>query len=203
MVLRGDVEKLGSNDARNTWKPVDKFILTDDGLLYYVGTSCRKRDEQDEDAKLRLVVPTTMIQRSLAELPRLVRRQISRCSPDVPTGEAELRLIGPARRRAKHVKSCSDCSSSKRRPQLRGYSHGNILAERPFQIVSMGFFIPLPKYRHGHTSILLFQCSFTGFIIAKAMSNISSLMVAQVFGECINHASGHYHSFATTEILAL
>ncbi|KAI9987302.1 hypothetical protein PInf_023297 [Phytophthora infestans] len=42
----------------------------------------------------------------------------------------------------KHVKSCPDCSSSKSRPQLRGYSPGNVLAERPFQTVSMDFVIP-------------------------------------------------------------
>ncbi|GMG16075.1 unnamed protein product [Phytophthora fragariaefolia] len=33
----------------------------------------------------------------------------------------------------RHVRSCPDCSSSKSRPQLRGYSPGNILVERPYQ----------------------------------------------------------------------
>ncbi|KAH7491752.1 Transposon Ty3-I Gag-Pol polyprotein [Phytophthora ramorum] len=90
----------------------------------------------------------------------------------------------------KHVKSCLDCSSSKSRPQLRGYSPGNILAERPFQIVSMDFVIPLPKSRRGNTALLLFQCSFTGFVVAKAMSDTSALMVAQAFEECIYRRFG-------------
>ncbi|GMF40633.1 unnamed protein product [Phytophthora lilii] len=51
----------------------------------------------------------------------------------------------------KHMKSCPDCSSSKSRPHLRGYSPGNVLAERPFQIVSMDFVIPLPKSQREST----------------------------------------------------
>ncbi|GMF35569.1 unnamed protein product [Phytophthora fragariaefolia] len=35
-----------------------------------------------------------------------------------------------------HVKSCPDGSSSKGRPQLREYSPGNVLAERPLQIMA-------------------------------------------------------------------
>ncbi|KAG2797605.1 hypothetical protein PC113_g21669 [Phytophthora cactorum] len=90
----------------------------------------------------------------------------------------------------KHVKSCPDCSSSKSLPQLRGYSPGNVLAERPFQIVSMDVVIPLPKARRGNTALLLFQCSLTGFVIAKAMSDTSALSVAQVFEECVYRRFG-------------
>ncbi|KAG3061664.1 hypothetical protein PI125_g24670 [Phytophthora idaei] len=85
----------------------------------------------------------------------------------------------------KHVRSCSDCSTSKSRPQLRGYSPGNILAERPFQIVSMDFVIPLPKSRRGNTALLLLQCAFTGYVIAKAMADTSALKVTQAFEECV------------------
>ncbi|KAG3074365.1 hypothetical protein PI124_g14721 [Phytophthora idaei] len=87
----------------------------------------------------------------------------------------------------KHAKSCPDCSSSKSRPQLRGYSPGNVLAERPFPIVSMDFVISLPKTG---TALLLFQGSFTGFVIAKDMSDTSALRVAQVFEECVYRRFG-------------
>ncbi|OWZ01536.1 hypothetical protein PHMEG_00027055 [Phytophthora megakarya] len=70
-------------------------------------------------------------------------------------------------------------------PQLRGYSPGNVLTERPFQVVSMDFVIPLPRSRRGNTALLLWQCSFTGFVIAKAMSATDALAVAKVFEECI------------------
>ncbi|ETI30462.1 hypothetical protein F443_22415 [Phytophthora nicotianae P1569] len=49
----------------------------------------------------------------------------------------------------------------------------------------MDFVIPLPKTRRGNTALLLFQCSFTGFVIAKAMSDTSALSVARVFEECV------------------
>ncbi|OWY94157.1 hypothetical protein PHMEG_00036193, partial [Phytophthora megakarya] len=88
-----------------------------------------------------------------------------------------------------HVKSCLDCSSSKSAPQLEGYSPGNVLAERPFQVVSMDFVIPLPKSRRGNTALLLWQCSFTGFGIAKAMSTYT-LTVAKVSEECIYRSFG-------------
>ncbi|OWY96947.1 reverse transcriptase, partial [Phytophthora megakarya] len=79
----------------------------------------------------------------------------------------------------KHVKSCLDCGSSKSLPQLKGYSPRNVLAERPFQVVSMDFVIPLPRSRRGNTALLLWQCSFTGFVIAKAMSDTDALTVGQ------------------------
>ncbi|OWZ02349.1 reverse transcriptase [Phytophthora megakarya] len=87
----------------------------------------------------------------------------------------------------KHVKSCPDCSSSKSKPQARGYSPGNILAERPFQIVSMDFVIPLSKSRRGNTALL---CTFTGSVIAKPMSDTTAFKVAQVFEESIYRRFG-------------
>ncbi|KAE9177913.1 hypothetical protein PF004_g25641 [Phytophthora fragariae] len=90
----------------------------------------------------------------------------------------------------KHVRSCPDCCSSKSRPQLRGYSPGNVLAEGPFQMVSMDFVIPLPKSRRGNTALLLFQCAFTGFVMGKAMSDTTALVVAQAFEECVYRRFG-------------
>ncbi|OWZ01075.1 hypothetical protein PHMEG_00027610 [Phytophthora megakarya] len=49
----------------------------------------------------------------------------------------------------------------------------------------MDFVIPLPKSRRGNTSLLQFQCAFTGFVIAKPMSDTTAFKVAQVFEECI------------------
>ncbi|OWZ13657.1 LOW QUALITY PROTEIN: reverse transcriptase [Phytophthora megakarya] len=84
---------------------------------------------------------------------------------------------------ARHVRSCLDCSSRKGRPKIRGYSPGNILAERSFQVVSMDFVIPLPKSRRGNTALLLFQCAFTGYVM-------TALRVAQTFEECVYRRFG-------------
>ncbi|OWY94043.1 reverse transcriptase, partial [Phytophthora megakarya] len=49
----------------------------------------------------------------------------------------------------------------------------------------MDFVIQLPKSRRGNTALLLWQCAFTGFVIAKAMSETDALTVAKVFEESI------------------
>ncbi|GMF45103.1 unnamed protein product [Phytophthora fragariaefolia] len=85
----------------------------------------------------------------------------------------------------RHVHACADCSTSKGKPHLKGYSPGNVLAERPFQLLSMDFVTPLPKTRRGNTSLLLFQCSFTGYVIAKAMSSTKAQDVTGVFVEYV------------------
>ncbi|GMF56502.1 unnamed protein product [Phytophthora fragariaefolia] len=52
-------------------------------------------------------------------------------------------------------------------------------------MVSMDFVIPLPVTRRGNTALLLFQDHFTGFIIAKAMSETGALELAKAFAECV------------------
>ncbi|OWZ07092.1 reverse transcriptase [Phytophthora megakarya] len=82
---------------------------------------------------LRLVVPTTMIQEVLHN-----------CHDSIEGGHQvkhDYYWIGLYADVEKHVKLCLDCSSSKSLPQLKGYSPGNELAERPFQVVSMDFVI--------------------------------------------------------------
>ncbi|OWZ02769.1 reverse transcriptase [Phytophthora megakarya] len=64
-------------------------------------------------------------------------------------------------------------------------THWKVDIKRPFQIVSMDFVIPLPKSRRGNTALLLFRCTFTGFVVAKPMSDTTAFKVAQVFDECI------------------
>ncbi|GMF46755.1 unnamed protein product [Phytophthora fragariaefolia] len=65
-----------------------------------------------------------------------------------------------------------------------------MLTERPLQIVSMDFVIPLPKSRRGNTALLLFHCTFTGFAMAKAMSDTPALCVAHAFEECVYRRFG-------------
>ncbi|GMF46198.1 unnamed protein product [Phytophthora fragariaefolia] len=63
--LRGDVESLSFKRAANASKLHDRFVLDEDGLLQYVGKG-RKLDEVSEhEPQLRLVIPTTMIDKVL------------------------------------------------------------------------------------------------------------------------------------------
>ncbi|GMF28143.1 unnamed protein product [Phytophthora fragariaefolia] len=51
--------------ARDAWKVMDQFVLSEDEVLYHEGTSRRKRNDEQTEITLRLVVPTTMIQEVL------------------------------------------------------------------------------------------------------------------------------------------
>ncbi|KAJ0390881.1 hypothetical protein P43SY_010484 [Pythium insidiosum] len=85
----------------------------------------------------------------------------------------------------RYVKECVDCSTAKGRPGNPGPSPGNLMPEYPFQVISMDFVTPLPASRQGNTSLLLFQDSFTGFVLAKAMQDTSALAVAQAYDSTV------------------
>ncbi|GMF53837.1 unnamed protein product [Phytophthora fragariaefolia] len=158
--LKGDVESLSFKRAANASKIADRFVLDEDGFLQYVGKG-RKLDEVGKHApQLRLVIPTTMI-------------------------DEDYYWFGLYATVTRHVHACADCSTNKGNPHLKGYSPGNVLAERPFQLLSMDFVTPLPKTRRGNTSLLLFQSSFTGNVIAKAMSSTKAQDVAEGFEEYV------------------
>ncbi|KAJ8569000.1 hypothetical protein ON010_g6261 [Phytophthora cinnamomi] len=66
-VLRGEEASLGYQAARGAWKMADKFVLSEDGLLYLVGANRRWGKERAPEDSLRLVVPTPMDQESLQD----------------------------------------------------------------------------------------------------------------------------------------
>ncbi|OWZ07653.1 reverse transcriptase [Phytophthora megakarya] len=184
-----------TNPNRDAWKMSDHFGLSEDNVLYYVGTRPLRSDQQQEDAVMRLVVPSTMIQEVLQN-----------CHESLEGGHQGIRVkldyywIGLYADVAKHVRSCPDCTSSKSRPTIRGYSPGNILAERPFQVISMDFVIPLPKSRRGNTALLLFQCAFTGYVMGKTIADTTVLRVAQALRSACTGDSVHPLSSDMTEI---
>ncbi|KAE9018763.1 hypothetical protein PR001_g14044 [Phytophthora rubi] len=168
----------------------DKFVLSEDGLMDFLGANRRWRRERTEETMLRLVVPTTMVQEILQNCHDSLEGGHQGIVRTYHRVKADYYWIGLFADVDKHVRSCPDCSSSKSRPHLRGYSPGSILAKRPFQMVSMDFVIPLPKTRRGNTALLLFQCAFTGFVMGKAMADTSALRVAQAFEERVYRRFG-------------
>ncbi|GMF34022.1 unnamed protein product [Phytophthora fragariaefolia] len=188
LVLKGESASLGYKAARDAWKMADRFVLSEDGLLCFLGENRRWGKDRMNETILRLVVPTTMVQEVLQNCHDSLEGGHQGIVRTFHRVKADYYWFGLYADVERHVRSCPDCSSSKSRPQLRGYSPGNILAERPLQIVSMDFVIPLPKSRMGSTALLLFQCAFTGFVMAK--SGTSALCVAQAFEECVYRRFG-------------
>ncbi|OWZ18861.1 hypothetical protein PHMEG_0006989 [Phytophthora megakarya] len=100
---------------------------------------------QDEELRWsnlkRLVVPIIMIQEVLHNCHESIeggRQGVVRSYQRV---KHDYYWIGLYANMEKHVKSCIDCSSSKSLPQLKDYSPGNVLVERPFPVVPMDFVI--------------------------------------------------------------
>ncbi|OWZ10633.1 reverse transcriptase [Phytophthora megakarya] len=182
MVLRGNSDKLKYRAARAAWKIAERFLLTDDNVLYYMNSTPQNQQDNQEELRLRLVVPTTMIQEVLQNNHDSLEGGHQGVVRTYQRVKQDYYWFG--------LYTAVENTSSKSKPQLRGYSPGNILAESPFQIVSMDFVIPLPKSRRGNTALLLFQCAFTGFVIAKLMSDTTAFKVAQVFEECIYRRFG-------------
>ncbi|OWY93458.1 reverse transcriptase [Phytophthora megakarya] len=188
IVLRGEESTL-YRAAKDALKMSDHFVLSKDDVLYYVGTRPLRRDQQQEDTMLRLVAPSTMIQEVLQNCHDSLEGGHQGIARTFYRVKLDYYWVGLYADVARHVRSCPDCSSSKSRPRIRGYSPGNILAERPFQVVSMDFVIPLPS-RRGNTALLLFQCAFTGYVMGKAMADTTALRVAQAFEECMYQRFG-------------
>ncbi|OWY91285.1 reverse transcriptase, partial [Phytophthora megakarya] len=53
-----------------------------------------------------------------------------------------------------------------------------------------GLWDPPAEISSGNIALLLWQCSFTGFVIAIAMSDTDVMTVAKVFEECIDRRFG-------------
>ncbi|GMF52006.1 unnamed protein product [Phytophthora fragariaefolia] len=60
LVLKGENSSLGYKAAREAWKVADRFVLSDDGLLYFLGENRRWGKDRMNETVLRLVVLTTM-----------------------------------------------------------------------------------------------------------------------------------------------
>ncbi|OWZ00158.1 hypothetical protein PHMEG_00028721 [Phytophthora megakarya] len=56
-ILRGETTKMSYKEARDAWKWFDKFGLSSDNILYYVGPNRRKSEDDQPELSLRLYHP--------------------------------------------------------------------------------------------------------------------------------------------------
>ncbi|OWY99053.1 reverse transcriptase [Phytophthora megakarya] len=117
-VLRGNSDKLKYRAARDAWKIAERFLLTDDNVLYYMNSTPRNQQANQEELRLRLVVPTTMIQEVLQNNHDSLEGGHQGVVRTYQRVKQDYYWFGIYADVAKHVKSCPDCSSSKSKPQL-------------------------------------------------------------------------------------
>ncbi|GMF51186.1 unnamed protein product [Phytophthora fragariaefolia] len=111
LVLKGESSSLGYKAAREAWKMADRFVLSDDGLLYFLGENRRWGKDRMNETVFRLVVQTTMVQEVLQrchDSPEGGHQGIVRTFHRV---KADYYWIGLYADVERHVRSCPDCSS--------------------------------------------------------------------------------------------
>ncbi|POM57841.1 Reverse transcriptase [Phytophthora palmivora] len=169
--LRGNTAKLSHAQARKLAKVADDFVLDSREVLYRLSRSTRDRPRDMID-ELRLVVPKAL-------QPDILHY----AHEDFQGGHQGITRTYEKLHVEVFVKQCVDCASGKGRPQNPGPSPGNIEPRRPFEVVSMDFVTHLPKSDRGITFLLLFQDSFSGFVMCKPMSSTTAQDVAEVYEE--------------------
>ncbi|OWZ10905.1 reverse transcriptase [Phytophthora megakarya] len=172
--LRGETEQLSLRQTTHLAKIADQFVLDSRDAWFYVSrnTSERPRDAAD---RLRLVV----LQDLHGDTLHYCHADLQRYHPDLQRLRKEFYWIGMFKGAERYVKECVGCVTAKGLPRNPGSSPSNLLATRPFQVVSMDFVIPLPQSARGNTALLPLQCAFSGFIMCKAMASTEAQDVAE------------------------
>ena len=111
---------------------MDLFVLTEDGILNYLGRRRESKAMMDEDLKLRLIVPTTLTDEILHNCHDSVKvghKGIVRTVHRVKHDYYYTKIYAGV---TKHIQACEDCSNSKITPHLRENLPGNVVSDRPF-----------------------------------------------------------------------
>ncbi|KAE9270761.1 hypothetical protein PR003_g30720, partial [Phytophthora rubi] len=108
-VLRGEDARLGYKAARDAWKMADRFVLSEDGVLYFVGTNRRSDPDEQQGTWMRLVVPSTMVQEVLQSCHDSLEGGHQGINRTYHRVKSDYYWIGLYADVEKHVRSCPDC----------------------------------------------------------------------------------------------
>jgi hypothetical protein len=182
--LKGDLRDLSHAQVRRIAKIADDFTLDSRDVLYRLSGSTRDRPRDMVD-ELKLVVPRTLYSDMLHYAHEDFQGGHQGITRTFEKLRSEFYWKGMYAAVDVFVKACLDCASGKGRPPNPGPSPGNIEPRRPFELVYMDFVTHMPKSYHGNTFLLLFQDSFSGFVMCKPMSSTTAQDVAEVYEECV------------------
>jgi ribonuclease HI len=182
--LIGDFDRFSPRQLRKVAKVADLFVLDTRDILYRLARSTRDRPRDFADEP-RLVVPKDLRE----DMIHYAHEDYQGGHQGITRTFEKLRLefYWPGMYQdVKHwVEECVDCASGKGRPPNAGPSPGNIEPRRPFELVSMDFVTHMPKSARGNTFLLLFQDTFSGFVMCKPMSLTTAQEVAEAYEECV------------------
>jgi hypothetical protein len=180
--LIGEVDRFSPKRFRRLAKVSDLFILDTRDVLHRLARSTRDRPRDSEDEP-RLVVPAELRPDMLHyahEDYQGGHQGITRMQEKLPSEFYWPDMYQDVQR---YVKECVDCATGKGCPPNAGPSPGNIEPRRPFEVVSMDLVTHMPKSDHGNIFLLLFQDTFSGFVMCKPMSSTTAQDVAEAYEE--------------------
>ncbi|KAE9313831.1 hypothetical protein PR003_g19398 [Phytophthora rubi] len=192
--LKGDLDSFSRGQIRRISKQAELYALDVRDVLYRLSRSTkdRPRDMSDE---LRLVVPESL----RPDLLHYTHEDFQGGHQGITRTHEKLRSEfywpGMYADVGAFVKECVDCASGKGRPPNPGPSPGNIEPRYPFEVVSMDFVTHLPKSERGNTFLLLFQDTFSGYVMCQPMDSTTAQDVAEAYEERV------FRSFGASSLL--
>ncbi|KAE9294553.1 hypothetical protein PR003_g24231 [Phytophthora rubi] len=192
--LKGDLDSFSRGQIRRISKQAELYALDVRDVLYRLSRSTkdRPRDMSDE---LRLVVPESL----RPDLLHYTHEDFHGGHQGITRTHEKLRSEfywpGMYADVEAFVKECVDCTSGKGRPPNPGPSPGNIEPRYPFEVVSMDFVTHLPKSERGNTFLLLFQDTFSGYVMCQPMDSTTAQDVTEAYEERV------FRSFRASSLL--
>ena len=176
-----NIDDFSSDKLKRIAKLSEMFTLDDSGILFYLGG-----DEQT----LRLVIPTSLKNDVLHSC----HKEVSAGHQGVKRTYHRLRRLyywrGMFKDVSEYVKGCDDCNTGKGSPEFTGGSPGNILPVGVCDVIAMDFAVSLPTSYRGNTSLLIFLCMFTGYVMCKPMKDTSAQACAEAYEEVVYRRFG-------------
>jgi hypothetical protein len=178
--LRGNIVEMPKKEYKRCTRIADRFVLGADDVLYYVTLSTMRKADEDE-LKLKLVVPKTMIPAIFKAYHVSIEgghQGIQRTYQKIRLKYYWKNMFADLERL---IAACVDCQTAKGRPSNIAKSPGNITPTRPMQVIAMDLLIPLPKSYKNNEALLVFIDLFTSFIIVVPLRTHTAKDIAKAY----------------------
>ena len=181
--LSGDVSNLDAGEVKVCAKLAPEYEIDESDLLFFCPTA--KRESEDRDGLMRLVIPETLQQDFLHHYHTSLEGGHQGIGRTYQKIRSRFHWRGLYRSVQRYVGECTDCETGKGSPMSHGRSPGNLHASYPFQIIAMDHIPSLPKSIKGNTELLIWVDLFSGYVIAKASSSRTAQTIAENYEECV------------------
>uniref|UniRef100_A0AAV1U163 Integrase catalytic domain-containing protein n=1 Tax=Peronospora matthiolae TaxID=2874970 RepID=A0AAV1U163_9STRA len=181
--LSGDVSNLDAVEVKMCAKLAPEYEIDENNLLFFCPMA--KRESEDRDGLMRLVIPEMLQQDFLHHYHTSLEGGHQGIGRTYQRIRSRFHWRGLYRSVQRYVGECTDCDTGKGNPMIHGKSPGNLHATYPFQIIAMDHIPSLPKSIKGNTELLIWVDLFSGYVIAKASSSRTAQTIAENYEDCV------------------